>query len=161
MQETTIIGNIGKDAEVKSVNGREVINFIVAVNRNWKDNAGTKHTETTWYYCAKWINPGQSKAVVAYLTKGTQVLVRGLCSPTLYKTKNNETAIDMRLRIDDVKLLSSSKASDGAPAQNQPAAQTNTGDPAQVADPATATNSNGTMPPNNEFLNQDNDDLLF
>ena len=36
--ETRLIGNIGKDAEVKNMeNGIVAINFPVAHNKNWKD----------------------------------------------------------------------------------------------------------------------------
>ena len=51
--ETRLIGNIGKDAEVKNMeNGIVAINFPVAQNKNWKDKkSGILKTKTTWVNC--------------------------------------------------------------------------------------------------------------
>ena len=54
--ETRLIGNIGKDAHVKTMErGIVAINFPVAHNKNWKDKkTGQMRTKTTWVNCTIW-----------------------------------------------------------------------------------------------------------
>ena len=58
--ETRLIGNIGKDADVTSMdNGILAINFPVAHNKNWKDKrTGALKTKTTWVNCTIWKKDG-------------------------------------------------------------------------------------------------------
>ena len=73
--ETRLIGNIGKDAEVKNMeNGIVAINFPVAHNKNWKDKkSGVLKTKTTWVNCTIWKKQGSSLKITDYLKKGTLV----------------------------------------------------------------------------------------
>lgn len=70
------IGNIGGDPELKYLaSGQAVANFSVAVNREWKDKAGEKHSETSWLRVSTW---GKLAEVCSqYLKKGQQVFVWG------------------------------------------------------------------------------------
>jgi len=74
MQQLTIAGTIGKDAEVrKTQNGEPVAGFSVAVD-NGKDKDGNKR-ETTWFDCSLWGKRGEGLG--PYLTKGTRVTITG------------------------------------------------------------------------------------
>lgn len=73
MFQSTIIGNLGADAEVKSSNGKEFTTFRVAHTDRWKDENGQNHDVTQWIDC---VLSGQPN-VVQYLKKGTQVYVSG------------------------------------------------------------------------------------
>ena len=42
MLKLTLIGNIGKDAQLKEVNGQNCISFTVAINDSYYNNEGTK-----------------------------------------------------------------------------------------------------------------------
>lgn len=69
MNNLIIIGRLGKDAEVKTVSGKNVINFSVAIDTGFGDRK-----ETLWIDCAKW---GEKTGVAQYLLKGTQVALTG------------------------------------------------------------------------------------
>jgi single-strand DNA-binding protein len=116
MEKTMIIGNIGKDASVNEVNGRKAINFNVAVNESWKDDKGQKQTRTTWFSCTRWLNVGENDGISKFLLSGTQVFIEGNLRPTLYKTKDNQTAIDMKLNVKSIQLLGSKEKTEGQPA---------------------------------------------
>lgn len=123
MEKTTIIGHIGKDATINDVNGRKAINFTVGVNTKFKKQDGTEVNSTNWYSCARWMNSGESTEIAKYLQKGTQVYVEGKLLPAMYKNKDNQTAIDLKLHVREIKLLGSAKKQDPAtgatPANNQ------------------------------------------
>lgn len=69
MQRIEIIGNIGRDAEVKDFNNNQVINFPVAVTERINNE-----NRTIWFEIAKW---GNNVAVAPYLKKGTKVFISG------------------------------------------------------------------------------------
>lgn len=69
MNVITIVGNIGKDAEVKQYGERYKISFSVATNEKRKDG-----DRTDWHNVNYW---SKSNKVAQYLTKGQQVAVQG------------------------------------------------------------------------------------
>lgn len=87
-----VVGTLGKDAEVKDLQGKKVINFYVAVNQGYGDNK-----TTLWVDCAKW---GEKTGISEYLKKGTKVAVHG--EPSIRKWDNGAT---ITLRVADIELL--------------------------------------------------------
>lgn len=82
MLQTTIIGHIGNDAEVKNVNGKEFTTFRVAHSDRWTDEKGQAHDNTTWVDCV--ING--KPAVFPYLTKGTMIYAIGNTQLRVYSS---------------------------------------------------------------------------
>lgn len=103
---TTLIGTLGKDAEVKDLNGKKVINFSVAVNQGYGENK-----TTLWVDCAKW---GEKTGIAEYLKKGTKVAVFG--EPSLRKWDGGAT---ITLRVQEIELVGS-RQQDAAPAPMAP-----------------------------------------
>lgn len=69
MQQLTIAGNVGKDAELRTTNsGEKVLGFPVAVN-NGKDKAAT------WYDCSIWGK--RAEALAGHIRKGTSLAMTG------------------------------------------------------------------------------------
>ena len=48
MIKLQVIGNLGKDCNVKEVNGKNVINFSVAHSERYKDSQGNQKERTTF-----------------------------------------------------------------------------------------------------------------
>lgn len=106
MNTLSLIGRIGKDAEVKELNGQKVINFSLA----WSEK---KDSETIWFDCAKW---GDKVGVADYLKKGTQVAITGKVG-----LRKREGGAALTVNVNSLTLLGS-KAEGEAPAQQQAAA---------------------------------------
>jgi single-strand DNA-binding protein len=102
MIKMQVIGNLGKDCTVNTVNGKNVINFTVAHTEKYRDSAGNNQEKTTWVDCAYWTD---RTAIAPYLQKGTQVFVEG--SPEVRSfTRNDGTAgASLSLRVREVQLL--------------------------------------------------------
>lgn len=73
MLQSTLIGHLGADAEVKNANGREFTTFRVAHTDKWTDESGTVHESTIWIDCILNGRPN----VIEYLKKGQCVFVQG------------------------------------------------------------------------------------
>ena len=70
-QNITIIGNLGRDPELKfTADGKAVASFSVATSRKYKDT-----DETTWFRVSTWDK--QAEACNQYLRKGSKVFVSG------------------------------------------------------------------------------------
>jgi len=73
---TTIIGNIGKDPELKFLpNGNPVCRLSVATNENYTNNKGEKVKKTTWWNVS--VFGKQGEAVASFKHKGEEVHVVG------------------------------------------------------------------------------------
>ena len=110
MIKMQVIGNLGKDCVVNTVNGKSVINFTIAHTEKYKDSQGTNQEKTTWVDCAYWTD---RTALAPYLTKGKQVFVEG--SPEVRSfTRNDGTAgASLSLRVREVQLLGGREGSMG------------------------------------------------
>ncbi len=102
MIKLQVIGNLGKDALVNNVNGKNVINFTVAHTEKFKDAQGNQKDKTTWVDCAYWTD---RTAVAPYLKKGTQVFVEGQPDVRTYTTQDGRQGSSLTLRVVSVQLL--------------------------------------------------------
>ncbi|WP_037351499.1 MULTISPECIES: single-stranded DNA-binding protein [Sediminibacterium] len=104
MIKLTAIGNLGKDAMLNNVNGKNVINFTVAHTERYKDAQGNQKDKTTWVDCAYWT---ERTGIAPYLKKGTQVYVEGQPDVRTYTTKDGTNGATLTLRVSSVQLLGS------------------------------------------------------
>ena len=72
-QKFICIGNLTNDAEVKNINGREVGQFGIAINKKYKTQSGEIKKNTTYLQVVAWNKGG----LYQYLKKGTQVFIEG------------------------------------------------------------------------------------
>lgn len=101
MIHSTCIGNLGRDAETKTVgSGKTVTNFSIATKGRGKDAA------TVWVDCSLWGARGES--LKQYLTKGSKVAVIGSLS-----TREHNGKTYLQVDVQEVELLGGG----GAPAK--------------------------------------------
>lgn len=95
MKAIIIAGNIGKDAEVRTIQGSgdKVTGWTVAV----EDRTG-KEKSTIWFDCTLWGKRGESLA--QYLTKGSKVCVSGELS-----TREHNGKTYLTIRAEQVTLM--------------------------------------------------------
>jgi len=127
MIKLQIIGNLGKDCVVNTVNGKNVINFTVAHTEKYRDSQGNNQEKTTWVDCAYW---SDKTGVAQYLTKGKQVYVEGQPEARAFSRNDGTAGASLSLRVRDIQLLggrgegvpsaSSASSSQGSP-MNEPA----------------------------------------
>jgi single-strand DNA-binding protein len=108
-----IIGNLGKDCIVNTVNGKNVINFTVAHTEKYKDSQGNQQEKTTWVDCGYWTD---RTAIAQYLTKGKQVYVEGKPDVRAYQKNDGTAGASLSMIVREVQLLGGRGDSGGAPA---------------------------------------------
>lgn len=102
MLQTTVIGNVGADAQVNKKDGREFVTFRVAHNDSWTDQAGQQHSNTIWVDC---IMNGHPK-VADFIKAGTQVVCIGRTSLRVYSSQKDRCMkAGMTINVESVQLL--------------------------------------------------------
>lgn len=111
----SVIGHLGRDCNVNSVNGKNVINFSVAHTEKFKDAAGVQKEKTTWVNCSWWID---RTAVAQYLVKGTQVYADGVPEVRSYQAEDRSWRAELKLRINTLQLLGSNNQKQNSTSEN-------------------------------------------
>lgn len=126
MIKMQIIGNLGKDCIVNTVNGKNVINFTVAHTEKYKDSQGNLQEKTTWVECAYWTD---RTAIAQYLTKGKQVYAEGQPEVRSFQRNDGTPGASLSLRVREIQLLGGREGGgSGAPSySNNAASVANTG----------------------------------
>jgi single-strand DNA-binding protein len=114
-----IIGNIGNDAEMRTTPaGQAVVNFNVAANRQYNDQAGNKIKETTWVKVTLWGN--HATALHQYLKKGKMVFCSGRLNidtatggPKIFKKQDGTYGASFDMTADNVRLLGGGNGQNG------------------------------------------------
>ena len=102
MLQTTVIGNVGADAQFQSKDGRDFVTFRVAHNDVWTDQAGQQHSSTSWVDC---IMNGKPK-VAEFIKAGTQVFISGRTSVRVYSSEKDRCMkAGITINVDSVQLL--------------------------------------------------------
>ena len=147
MIKLMVIGNLGKDCTINTVNGKNVINFSVAHTEKFRDSSGAQREKTTWVECAYWTD---RTGIAPYLKKGQQVYAEGPAEVRTYQTQDGKSGASLTMRVLNVQLLGSRAGADGM-------------SPQQAAPPAYANStqhSNSTAATTDE-INDASDDLPF
>lgn len=106
MNYQIVCGNLGADAELSSVNGRDFVLFNVADSRRVKREDGSEQEETVWVSC---IMNGKQESLLPYLKRGQKVLVMGRSSVRVYSSeKYRRMVAGINLSVDRVELVGAS-----------------------------------------------------
>lgn len=124
MIKMQVIGNLGKDCVVNTVNGKNVINFTVAHTEKYKDSQGNMQEKTTWVDCAYWTD---RTTVAQYLTKGKQIYAEGQPEVRSFQRQDGTAGASLSLRVREVQLLGGRSDAGSGPSSYQPAAASSAG----------------------------------
>ncbi|SDI53810.1 single-strand DNA-binding protein [Chryseobacterium taeanense] len=103
-----IIGRLTRDAEVRTLsNKKQVVNFSIATNDNYRNKQGERIEQTTYFECAYWISP----KVAEILTKGTLVELSGRAYTSAWIGKDGEAHAGLNFHTSQIKVHSSSSSS--------------------------------------------------
>ncbi len=143
MIKLLVIGNLGKDAVLNNVNGKNVINFTVAHTERYKDAQGVQKDRTVWVDCSYWTD---RTGVAPYLKKGTQVYVEGNPDVRTYTTQDGRNGATLTLRVLSIQLLGTRGNEGGGAPQPQGGYGNTSSAPAYNSQPAVSSPNELTEP---------------
>lgn len=77
LNRATLIGNIGKDPEIKTLqNGRKFVSFSLATSKRYRDNNGEQKEETTWHNIVIWGKAAETFEQLG-IGKGISLFIEG------------------------------------------------------------------------------------
>ena len=148
INEVTLIGNVGADPTIRCFeNGNSVAKFRLVTTERYKDKEGNTRELNEWHTVEAW---GKPAAIIdQYVRKGDRLYVKGSIHYEEYSDRDNIKRTQTIIRLQGVKLLSSTakeekqeqaeppQATPVAPAQAQPKQQELVGmpEPPQVPMP--------------------------
>ena len=131
MLQIEVIGNLGKDAEVKEFSGKKYVCFSVAHTENVRaQKPGEPPTQRTTWLSIYWY--GEGGAVLPYLKRGAKVFVRGTMRNNLYTDRTGQTRVDINVNAREVYLCGSSPTQGSTQATQPTATQHVAGQTSQV-----------------------------
>ncbi|MGE0045619.1 MAG: single-stranded DNA-binding protein [Hyphomonadaceae bacterium] len=78
VNKVILIGNLGKDPEVRRLNsGEPVVNLRIATSENWRDKSSGERREKTEWHNVVIFNENLAKVAEQYLRKGSKVYIEG------------------------------------------------------------------------------------
>lgn len=111
VNKVILIGNLGKDPEVRTAPSGTIANASIATTDEWKDRTtGEKKSATEWHRVVFY---GKLADIAAqYLRKGSSVYIEGSLRTRKWQDKEGRDQYTTEIRVDDMKMLGSRQGSD-------------------------------------------------
>ena len=104
LNKVIIIGNLGKDPEVRHINDNTVANFSVATSESWKDKqTGEWQEKTEWHRVVAW--RWLAERAEKQLATGKQVYVEGKLETRKWEDKDGKLHYTTEIIASDLKLM--------------------------------------------------------
>lgn len=117
LNRAQIIGNCGKDAEVRMVGENKVATFSVATAEKYKDSKSGEWKENTeWHNIVCWRHTAE--LAEKYIRKGTQLYIEGKIRTRSWE-KDGEKRYVTEIVADSIQLLGKKEESAPTPATHQ------------------------------------------
>jgi single-strand DNA-binding protein len=105
INKATLIGNVGKDPEVKFLpSGTAVANFTLATSERFKDKGGEFQERTEWHNLVAFQR--LAEIVRDYVKKGSKIYVEGRIQTRSWDDKDNQKHYKTEIVVNDLVLLS-------------------------------------------------------
>lgn len=111
VNKVILVGNLGKDPEVRHLESGSVAHFTLATNEFYKDKQGTRIERTEWHNISAW--RGLAELAEKYLKKGSQVYVEGKLRTRQYQDKEQQTRYITEIIAEEISLLGGRPGSNG------------------------------------------------
>ena len=99
-----LIGHVGQEPEVKTVNNKKVAHITLATNDSYKNDKGEKVEQTEWHRLSAW---GKTAEIIEkYITKGKEIAIEGKLTHRSYDDKDGVKRYITEVVINEVLFLS-------------------------------------------------------
>lgn len=113
VNKAILVGNLGKDPEVRYLPGGEAIaNITLATTDSWKDKSGVKQEKTEWHRVSFFGR--QAEVVGEYLRKGSQVYIEGRIQTRKWQDKDGHDRYTTEIVADRMQMLGGKSSGGGS-----------------------------------------------
>jgi single-strand DNA-binding protein len=130
----TLVGNVGRDPEMRIVGNSKVVDFSLAINEPAR---GQNPEKTEWYRISFWDR--KAETIAQYVKKGTQIMVEGRLSVRTYLDNSQRERYALEVSGSDFVLLGSKMGNedqqDASSFQRKTAPETNAAPASPVSSP--------------------------
>jgi single-strand DNA-binding protein len=103
VNKAIILGNVGKDPEVKQLNKGSVANIVVATSEKYTDKNGERQENTEWHNLVVY---GKLVDVVEkYVNKGDKIYVEGSIHTRKWEDKDGNTRYNTEIKVRNLTML--------------------------------------------------------
>jgi single-strand DNA-binding protein len=105
VNKTILIGNVGKDPEVRyTPSGSAICNISVATTRSWKDKtSGEKQEETEWHRCVFYDR--LAEVVGEYVKRGRPIYIEGRLKTRKWQNKEGQDVYTTEIIAHEMQML--------------------------------------------------------
>jgi len=98
-----LIGHVGQEPEVKTVNNKKVATLTIATNDFYYNEKGDKVEQTEWHRVTAW---GKTAEIIEkYVTKGKEIAVEGKLTHRSYDDKDGNKRYVTEILVSELLLL--------------------------------------------------------
>ena len=103
VNKVILLGNIGKDPEVRETKSGNVANLVLATSERYTDKSGQKQENTEWHNLVVF---GKLADVVAkYVKKGDKLYIEGSITTRKWEDKEGNTRYNTDIKVRDLTML--------------------------------------------------------
>ena len=100
LNRTTLIGHLGKDAQIVNLATGSFVSFTLAVNQTYTAKDGEKKEKTEWFSCSY-----PHTKLADYLKKGQQVYLEGQIGKRAYLNKEGQAEAELTLWVSSLEFV--------------------------------------------------------
>ena len=104
INKVILLGRVGRNPEIKDVNGAKVAQFSLATSEKYKDRNGVTQEKTEWHNIVTWRNTAD--ICEKYVHSGDQICVEGKIQYRQWETDKGEKRYSTDIVADRIELLS-------------------------------------------------------
>ncbi len=112
LNRVMLMGNLTRDPELRYTNSNmAVINFGLAINRRWRNQAGDQQEETVFVDCEAWGK--QAETINQYLKKGRPVYLEGRLKLDQWEDKEGQKRSKLKVVVEGFQFIDARQGAAG------------------------------------------------
>jgi len=114
VNKVQLLGNIGKDPEVRETKAGNIANMVMATSERYTDKSGQKQEKTEWHNLVVF---GKLADIVAkYVKKGDKLYVEGSITTRKWEDKEGNTRYTTEVKVRDLTMIGGGEKKSAQPA---------------------------------------------
>jgi single-strand DNA-binding protein len=103
VNRVSLLGNVGKDPEVRETKSGKVANLVLATSERYTDKSGQKQENTEWHNLV--VFGKLADVVTKYVKKGDKLYVEGSITTRKWEDKEGNTRYNTDIKVRDLTML--------------------------------------------------------